>query len=120
MSMNPRHEQHPPPSHSWEERLGVCETETDILEACRDFLAQFSPYEIVALPEVCRPPRLKDGGDISDYAFTLVRHHCDHGEPHDYAVHRLVRFFSSASSRLSQILRHRPFSTNDGAEGEPA
>ena len=104
--------------YGWQDRLNGCLTETEVLDVARDFLAQFSPYEIASLPELCRPPRLKDSHDITGYAFTLVRHHCDNGEPHDYAAHRLTNFFSNAAMRLSQILHAQ--SLTDGAEQESA
>jgi len=49
-----------------------------------------------------------------------VRHHCDHGAPQDYAVHRLVVFFSNATVRLSQILHLQSASGNDGEREESA
>jgi hypothetical protein len=107
-------------SPTWQERLAGCHTEGEVLESARDFLAQFSPCEIAQLPEACRPPRLKDANDISEYAFTLVRHHCDNGVPPDYAVHRLVVFFSNATVRLSKILHLQSASGNDGERKESA
>ena len=105
---------------TWHERVAGCHTEAQVLECARDFLAQFSPYEIALLPEVCRPPRLRDADDISEYAFSLVRHHCDHGAPHDYSVHRLVVFFSNATVRLSKIMHLQSASGNDGEREESA
>ena len=105
----------------WQDRLTHAQTETDVVEVARDFIAQFSPYEIAALPESCRPPnRVKDANDITEYAFTLVRHHCDNGEPHDYAAHRLTNFFSNAAVRLSKILHAQSLSDNDEADQQSA
>jgi len=118
MSIHPLNPQGFRSTLTWQERLAGCHTEREVMECARDFLAQFSPYEIAQLPEACRPPRLKDADDISEYAFGLVRHHCDHGAPHDYAVHRLVVFFSNATVRLSQILHLQSASGNDEGERE--
>ena len=114
----------PPGFHStlmWQERLDGCHSQRDVTECARDFLAQFSPYEIALLPEACRPPRLSGGDDISEYAFSLVRHHCDHGAPHDYSMHRLVVFFSNATVRLSKIMHlHSASGNDDGVREESA
>lgn len=92
----------------WHDRLARAQTEADVVEVARDFIARLTPYEIVALPEPCRPPkRFTDASDITEYAFALVRHHCDSGEPQDYAAHRLANFFSNAAERLSKILHAR-------------
>jgi len=104
---------------SCHDRLNGSRTETDVIEVSRDFLAQFSPYEIALLPETCRPPRLKDANDVSEYAFALVLHHCDHAGAPDYAVHRLVGFFSNATVRLSMIL-HLQAAGNDALGRESA
>lgn len=106
---------------SWQDRLSRARTEAEVVEVGKDFIAQFSPYEIAALPEVCRPPkRLSDANDITEYAFSLVRHRCDGGEPSDYSAHRLTNFFSNAAVRLSQILHAQSRSSSDDAQQESA
>jgi hypothetical protein len=101
---------------TWQDRLRSAETESEVVQVARDFLAEFSPNELALLPEPCRPPRIVDGNDITDYAFDLIRHRCDDGVGAEYAVHRLSSFFSGATSRLAQILHVR--SEGDGAAGQ--
>jgi hypothetical protein len=89
---------------SWHSRLeGAC-TEAEVVDIVRDFMATVSPYEIARLPAQCRPRKIVDASDITQYAFTIVRHHCDDGEGTARVAHRLASFFTSASIRLSQIL----------------
>jgi hypothetical protein len=100
----------------WQDRLHCASSEAEVIEAARDFIVQFSPYEINQLPSACRPPRVKDGDDIAAYAFTLVRHHCDDGEGVGYVVHRLRAFFSEAAYRLSQILQEQSQGQSQGQD----
>jgi len=101
---------------SWQERLHDASSEAEVVELCRCFVAQFSPSELASLPEVCRPGKLVDGSDVTDYAFALVRHHCDEGVGAEYAAHRLSSFFAGATSRLSQILHTQSESGNVGQQ----
>jgi hypothetical protein len=101
---------------SWADRLRSATAEAEVIETVRDFIAQFSPYEVARLPEVCRPPRIKDGNDITEYAFMLARHHCDDGEGVEYLVHKLRTFFSDATHRLSQILHENAQSEDDSRQ----
>jgi hypothetical protein len=104
------HQLHPhgqPMPVSWQERLAAATTEAEVMHIARNFLAQFSPFEIAQLPEPCRPRKLVDGNDLTEYAFDLVRHRCDDGVGAEYAAHRLSSFFSGATARLSQILHER-------------
>jgi hypothetical protein len=105
---------------SWQERLANTFTETELVELARDFLSQFSSYEISALPEACRPTKLTEANDITEFAFVLVRHHCDNGEAQDYTVHRLTYFFSSASVRLSQVVHAQSQGANEDKERQLA
>jgi hypothetical protein len=70
----------------------------------RDFIAQFTPYAIHGMPEACRPGKFFDAGDITSFAFLLMRTSCDCQERISVDVHRLVEFFSAASIRLAQIM----------------
>lgn len=91
---------------SWQEVVQAAETEVDVLEVAHDFVAQFAPNEIAQLPEPCRPGRFHDAGDITDYAFALVRHRCDdRGGDGASILNRLSAFFMDANERLSQILQ---------------
>lgn len=98
---------------SWQQRLRDAQDESQVVEVVRDFLATFSPYELARLPAEMRPGRIVDGGDVNDYAFTLVRHNHDDSAGTARCIHRLSNFFSSASLRLTEV-------TGRGDVGAPA
>lgn len=92
---------------SWQDAVRAADSEDDVLDLVRDFVAQFSPYEIAEVPEPCRPGKFHNAGDVTEYAFDLVRHRCDENEG-AAPIHRLSAFFADANQRLSQILRAPP------------
>jgi hypothetical protein len=76
----------------------------EVIEIARDFLAQFTPYEIYALPEACTPPaKIVDADDVTGYAFALVSHQCAEGARHAEMVHKMADFFSHAAHRLAYL-----------------
>ena len=92
---------------TWQQQLEQAQAESQVVVAAREFLAQFSPYEIEALPPSCQPPlKLVDAEDISAYALDLVRHDRQHLGS-DPLVGKIAAFFSQAALRLSQIERRR-------------
>lgn len=88
---------------SWQERLDAAHVPADVVSTMRDFLALFSPYELAAIPEHCRPPANVHEDEIADLAYQLVQ--CEGVVPGDAGelVHKLARFFSHASTRLAQL-----------------
>jgi hypothetical protein len=92
---------------TWQHKLEHAQTEREVVAAAREFLAQFSPYEIEALPARCQPPlKLVDGDDLAAYALELVRHDRQN-LGRDVLVGRLAAFFSQAALRLSHVARRR-------------
>jgi hypothetical protein len=116
MSIHQLHPHGHPMPVTWQDRLHAAESESEVVAIARDFIAEFAPREIAMLPEACRPPKLVDGNDITDYAFSLIRHRCDDGVGAEYAVHRLSAFFSGATSRLAQILHVRSQPERDSTQ----
>ena len=98
----------PASSQTWEERLDHAETEAEVTELAREYVAQLEHWEIVLLPDKLRPRKIVDAIDISNYAFELVRHECE-DEACARLVHKLAAFFSHCSMHLSQLLSR----TND-------
>lgn len=91
---------------SWQDAVRAAESEEDVLDIVRDFVAQFSPPEVAELPEDCRPGRFHDAHDVTEYAFELARHRCDEaGEGADSLLHRFSAFFTDANERLAEIMR---------------
>src|SRR4051794_20551862 len=121
MSIHPLHPKDQPQmtAATWQQRLDGAYSEAEVLVVARDFLAQFDPLDLDALPEPCRPPAsFNRGDDISAYAFEVVRHECPEDGLTDL-VHRLARFFSHASARLAKFASHRHFNRR-GNERETA
>lgn len=90
---------------TWQDRLSGAQTEGEVVDIARDYIAQFSPEEIGELANPCKPGKIVDATDVSEYALTLMRHHCDDGAGVATPIHRLAAFFSNASVRVSQILQ---------------
>lgn len=93
-----------PVTVTWHCLLEAAESEQEVVDIARDFLATLSPYDIARLPANCRPGKMVDASDITTYAFLVMRHHCDEGHGMPRVAHKLAAFFSGASIRLSQIL----------------
>ena len=89
---------------SWQDSVRAAETEVDVLDIAKDFVAQFSPYEIAQLPFACRPGKFLDAADVTEYAFDLARHRCEEGGAGAETIHRLSAFFTDANQRLAEIL----------------
>lgn len=88
---------------SWQERLDAAHASVDVVATTRDFLALFTPYELAAIPEHCRPPANVHEDEIADLAYQLVQ--CEASVQGEAAelVHKLARFFSHAATRLGQL-----------------
>ena len=89
---------------SWQDAVRAADTEGDVLDLVRDFLAQFSPPEIAQLPHHCRPGKIHDASDVTEYAFDLARHRVDEAEDGAQVLYRLSAFFTDANERLAEIL----------------
>lgn len=85
----------------WMARLTQAQSEVDVLEICREYLAQLSPSEIALLPKECRPSHIEGTDDLRAYADVLVHHHA-HGDGARLVL-RVADFFSRASERLNQL-----------------
>ena len=78
-------------------------TAQTVVDVARDFIATITPEEAQQLPPDCRPGKIVDGQDISDFAYTLVRKSCSDDYLADELLLRLATFFTRANQRLSQI-----------------
>jgi hypothetical protein len=94
---------------SWQDRLEAADSESDVVQIARDYMATLDPDEVGILPGSCRPRKLITANDVSSYAFDLVRYECGDADLAAPFIHRLAAFFSHASIRLSEIMRR----TND-------
>ena len=87
-------------SIGWHGLLNECVEPQDVVRTAKEYLAQWTPTEIAALPECCRPGKLVDGDDVADYAVLLARAQYDANDP---MVDKLAVFMTSAALRLAQI-----------------
>jgi hypothetical protein len=93
---------HPATTASWSELLSRAGCADEVLTTARDFLARFSPEEVAQLPQECRPAKLVDETDVTDYAFLLASDACTAIDA--VGVHaRLSAFFAAASARIGEL-----------------
>ena len=84
----------------WQGLLNECVEPAEVVRTVKEYVALWSPEELAALPEHCRPGRLVDGDDVADYALRLARAQCDGASAE---VDKLAVFVTSAALRLAQI-----------------
>ena len=101
---------------SWQERLDAAREGAEVADAARDFIALFTPYELAAIPEHCRPPANVHQDEIPAIAYNLVL--CEstvEGEAVEL-IHKLARFFSHAATRLGQVQARRNDYDDEGRQ----
>jgi len=90
-------------STHWRQRLSVARDAGAVVGVARDFLAEWTPDQLAALPESCRPGAMSDGDDLNAYAFTLV--HAQTNDPQSAApLDAFATFFAAATARVALIL----------------
>lgn len=94
---------------TWRSRIEAAASDQEVVSVVKDYLAQLDRFEIVLLPEECRPGKFFTAEDVMAYAFTLAQHHCKNDPDLGDLVLRLAAFFSQAAYRLTQVMAH----TND-------
>lgn len=102
----------------WRLSVDASQSERDLVDAVRDYLATWTPDEVSQLPAPCRPGRITSGEDIADMAFRLQQFHIqfDGSAAERQMLERLMGLFLHASSRFAQLVaEHRtPFTATDG------
>jgi hypothetical protein len=89
---------------SWHGRLNDAVTEEDVVAIARDYVALWGPEELGQMPADLRPVKIVDADDVSAYAWALVQAQMAGGLASDSEVHKMGAFFSSATTRLAQIM----------------
>ena len=89
----------------WRGVINGAATEEQIVGIVRDYLACWSPEEIVRLPVECRPGRVHDGEDISQWAFELTSCHLAGRIPaeDEPLLLKMMLFVSEAAERLAKV-----------------
>ena len=88
---------------SWQERLNQAHTRQDVVRVARDYLVRMAPADFRGLPEDCRPGKIVDGDDVSNYALALVQRSCAPANLGDATLQRMAAFFTRAAVRLAQL-----------------
>jgi hypothetical protein len=89
----------------WRSVLQCAANEQELVAATRDYLACWGPEEIARLPIECRPGRLRDAEDMSQWAFELRSHQlAGRGRPEDDALLlKMALFANEAVERLAKL-----------------
>ena len=90
----------------WRSVIQAATTEEQIVSATRDYLASWGPEDIIRLPLDCRPARrIKDGEDISQWAFRLASAHCaaEMDLDNEPMLLKMLVFVTQAAIRLSEV-----------------
>jgi hypothetical protein len=90
-------------SKTWLERLEAANSEGEIVEIAREYIATLSAGDIERLPKPCRPPRFLSAADVAGFSDTLVRHDCIVDGATARLVGRMCEFFSAASLRIAAL-----------------
>jgi len=113
METNPhtqRWERSSAPLEDWRNLIRDSASEDELVSLVRDYLARWTPDEIRRLPEDCRPGRIRDGDDVSEWAFLLASNHCartvaTEDEP---LLERMLEFVTRAAIRFSELKAETP------------
>ena len=90
---------------SWRTQLKAATTQQAVLTVLSQFLDEWSPNEVAALPQEAWPPPLASRNDVAQHALRLSRMHADlNSSSRGLAgVQELLLFFTHASVRLSHL-----------------
>jgi hypothetical protein len=90
---------------SWRTQLKASTTQEAVLTVVSQFLEEWSPGEIAALPREARPGRLLSKSDVVRHALDLGRIHADYaGTPgHLAGLQEMLLFFTHASVRIAHL-----------------
>ena len=96
----------------WQASLAATTSIEGITALAREYLTHLDAERLSRLPLPCRPGKLSTAQDVADYAYELVRYHCDTDE-NDVAgtIQDLAAFFSEAAVTLSKLATPPPTSS---------
>ena len=98
-------EQHQGMSFNWRDLIARSDSEEAIVQVTREYLASWNPEELSRIPEACRPGRIRDGEDITRWAFELASVHCSgaHDASGEPVVVKMLVFLTEAAQRLATM-----------------
>jgi hypothetical protein len=93
------------PLDDWRNLIRDSASEDEVVSLVLDHMARWSPEEIARLPEDCRPARVRDGDDISRWAYLLASSHCAGTVPagDEPLLERMLEFVTQAAIRVSEL-----------------
>ena len=96
----------------WQASLATSSSIEGVTALAREYLTHLDAERLSRLPRGCRPGKLATAQDLADYAYELVRYHCDTDES-DIAgtIQDLAAFFSQAVVTLSKLSTPPPTSS---------
>ena len=84
------------------DKLLHANTEEEVVDLVRTFLAGWRPEELSEIPAGCRPGKIRDAEDVGDLAYELTRARIAASGPQQLLKEMEV-FFAQACSRLSEL-----------------
>jgi hypothetical protein len=88
---------------TWIDRVDAACSVEEVMDVARVYMAQFTPGEIASLPLKCRPRKLFDSTDLTEFALDLVRETCIDPEPSS-VVMKMAAVISHASTKVTELL----------------
>lgn len=90
---------------SWRTQLKAATTQQAVLTVVSQFLDEWAPWEVAAVPPEAWPAALASRDDVVQHALRLSRIHADLGGSARglSGVQELLLFFTHASVRISQL-----------------
>jgi hypothetical protein len=84
------------------EKLLHANSEEEVVDLVRSYLAGWRPEELAEIPAGCRPGKVRDAEDVGDLAYELTRARIAASGPQPLLKEMEV-FFAQACSRLSEL-----------------
>ena len=82
--------------------LRAAPSEEDVVRIARDYLAEWQPTELAAIPAACRPRHVGDAEALADAAFALTKARIDSSHP-QALLEEMEGFFAMACARVSEL-----------------
>ena len=89
------------------DRLRAASSQHDLLALVRDYLSEWRPEELAPFPIECRPGKLVDSQDLSDFALDLTRAYVavNLSAQQQRAIEEMDAFVGQACQRMAELER---------------
>ena len=89
------------------DRLQATSSGHDLLGLVREYLSEWRPEELAQIPIECRPGKLFDAEDLSDFAIDLTRACVSFDVPPEHlkVIEEMDAFVGQACRRMAEIER---------------